>query len=503
MRPARFNYARLLWAQAILFCLISGPTSAAPEKSESKAASKKTESKTEASRSVLSFREFLAKTLKNDPRFELILMEQLYLKYGKDLGLPPSDLLLEVNGQYGYYVLDEDRHREVDRRHGLALSKLFPTTGTRLALEYAKNSVFRGGSVEQATSLGFEIGQAVGRNAFGRITRKTERRIELQTDLARHQLVEAYEDYLASLLVIYLGWHRAEERRAAAESAVREATLVYDLTLRKARFGIAYRHETQRSRLDVIIANQNLVAARAEERSTRRRVSALSGLKDEDLPGTELPNIAARNSDSGQAPPAERTRKMMKLLQDQGLVVEEIAEANLLPSAEIFAGYQLLGDRYDLARPDRRVYFGATVQINFGRKQDKARHETAKLDSRRLRLQARRLVISLDETLATVRDQLAAALELQKLGRERLTTAQSVLAAEHYNYRLGKSQFADLSLARTQVESARVNSVEQEATVAQLRVELLRLEDRLVQRLPPAAKEGRMEKPAGGLVVSD
>ncbi len=430
---------------------------------------------------VMSFRAFLNRVLRHDPNFQLILMQRLYLRYGKALAIPADDLLLGVNGTYGVFIPADGKERISDRRYGVSLTKLFPETGTRLALNYSKGTDSGAGAARRTTTMGFEVGQAIGRNAFGRATRKTIRQVQVQTALARHQIVEAYEDYLASLLVVYLSRHRARERTAAARSAADEARSIYNLTRRKARFGVAYRNEIRKSRLDLITARESLAAARAEEKTSRVRIAFLAGLNMDANPVTRLPELDSR--DVGSKPGA-RTRNILKLLAREGILEREIQEANLLPSAEMFAGYEVLGSRYDLPRPDRRFYFGASLNLNFGRRLEKARAAAANLDSKRARMETRARSLNLDRDLTILSHQVKAGRELLKLARERRKTAAAILRAERYDYRLGRSGFTELSRARVQLEQARTDLIEREIALVQLRVEFLRLADQLVRKLP-------------------
>lgn len=432
----------------------------------------------------LSFQSFLERTLRYDPAFQLILIEEFYLEYRKDLLLPPRDLILEITAQYGFFASEETGDRNEGWIGGVALNKLFPTTGTEVSLNYDRTGPGQRAGGESRSTLGLELSQAIARNAFGRATRMQSERIDVQNALARYQIIEAYEDYLASLLVIYLDWHTAEENRKAAQAAVNEALAVYRLTRRKEGFGVAYQDESRKSYIEVLTARQQLIADRTTESRARRRIAALIGTKQEELPETVAPEILAINREGQGANESPRTIKMLDLLRREGILDRKIAEDNLLPSAKLFAGYQFLSDEWDLRRPDQRGYVGFNMRLNFGRQVEKAAARTARLDEKKKQVENRRRYLNLELELDVVRDRLTGTREQLKLAQQRMIVARQVLYAEQNNYRLGQSDFIELSRARTDLEAARLNLVRQKADLALFQVESMRLEDRLVRRLP-------------------
>ena len=442
-----------------------------------------------AAKTPLSFQEFLQTTLRHDPAFQLILIEEFYLKYQRDLQLPPRDLIVEITGQYGLFIDGETDERGHGLSGGIALNKLFPSTGTEVSLAY--NNTGRGTSTANTsrTTLGLELSQDIARNAFGRATRMKAERIDVQTALARYQIIEAYEDYLASLLVIYLDWHTAEESRKAAQTTVNEASRIFQITRQKQGFGVAYQDETRKSYLSLLTARQHLIGARMAEKSSRRRIAALSGLKLAAFSRSVTPEIVTSGREETPGMEAGRTVKILDLLRKDAVLGRRIAEDDLLPSAKLFGGYQLLSERFDLIQPDQRVYGGASLSLNFGRQVEKARAETARLDRRKSGLENRRRFLNLELDRATVRDGLQGIREQEKIARQRLVVARQVYLGERNNYRLGQSDFTDLSRARTDVESARINLVQQKAALAQFQVEMMRLEDRLVRKLPGTSED--------------
>ena len=111
---------------------------------------------------VLSLEDFVVLATKKDTVFEKILINELYLAYQKDLNLPSRDLVLSVKGQYDFF-LNQDRDEIAG---SIALSKLFPYTGTSLEAEYTTSPAYT--TRDNASDFAFTISQPIAQNAFGK-----------------------------------------------------------------------------------------------------------------------------------------------------------------------------------------------------------------------------------------------------------------------------------------------------------------------------------------------
>ena len=436
---------------------------------------------------VLTFKTFLSKTLKHDPSFQRLLLSRLYLKYAEDLGLPPSDLLLEVQAEYGFFRETEEDRVVSDPGARVTLTKLFPQTGTEVSASYAKISAATTGLNRYVSTLGVQVSQSILRNSFGRSTRKLKKQIQIETRVARHQIVEAYEDYLSFLLVIYLDWFRAEKRREAALKTLQEEEQVYKLTLRKRRLRVAYNDEVQRANLAVLVAKAQLEAASAEEYNRKLQIAQLSGEKFENL-GKSVAIDFDKSFSRVNKKQISRTEKILNLLKVAGMLEREIAADALLPSARLFAGYDVLSRNFSFTRPDHRVYVGLNFGLNFTRQIEKAQHEVALLDEKDIKLQNKQTLLNLTTDVKIIDNHVASIAKVVALAEERLKVAATVARALQRKYNLGQANITDLATARRDLVSARVNLIEQLANQAELRLEQLRLRDILVYKLPTRAK---------------
>jgi len=146
----------------------------------------------------ISLEEFIQEACKNDTLFQKILIDRLSLKYQKAIEIPAADLVLSATNRYRTFL----RTKESEVDNSLSLSKLFPYTATTIAADYTSSV---SASTRAITSeLDVYISQPIAENAFGRDTRLLDKIVGVEIDVAKYQIIEAYEDYLASLIQIYL-----------------------------------------------------------------------------------------------------------------------------------------------------------------------------------------------------------------------------------------------------------------------------------------------------------
>lgn len=439
---------------------------------------------------ILSFSAFLEETLRNDPSFERILLRSLYLKYNKALSLPPDDLLMDVRGEYGFFRNNDGSFNNDDSSATVSLGKMFSKTGTEAEISYSRISAVTTGVTRYQSTLNLQVSQDILRNAFGRSTRLLADKVEVQTEIARYQVIEAYEDYLATLLTFYLEWHRAEERRKAAEKTLEEENQVYKLTLRKRRLGVAYPDETGRAKLAVLTAEQALEQARTEEDNRRLQIALIMGrTSSEGLVSTVVDfGKAFGPVQPGRESEKSRTLKILELLKKEGVLQSQLASDALLPSAKLFAGYDMLSPTFNLERPDHKVYVGASFELNFTQNRLKAREEVSRLDEKDISLKSRETLLDLDLDLRRIGNLLLSHQRILELSRERLEVARTVARQLQKKYNLGQADISDLASARRNLVQARVNLVEQTAIQAQYQLEQRRIRDQLVHKLPQGSK---------------
>jgi len=120
---------------------------------------------------------------------------------------------MDVKYQHHFYLNQNSNKPEAT----ISLSKLFPYNGTQLSLSYNKTASSQ--VTADDSSLQFLITQPIAKNAFGNGTVLQDKIIGIENDIRRYQIVEAYEDYLASLTAAYYNWYSAYENLKVGQSS--------------------------------------------------------------------------------------------------------------------------------------------------------------------------------------------------------------------------------------------------------------------------------------------
>lgn len=434
-------------------------------------------------KSLLTLKEFIKMTAAADPEFQSILIDQYYLKYKKDLGLPASDFVLSLTGQYDLFLDDSEKNGP---EGSLSLSKLFPLTGTEISAEYSKSLSSSGYSGGYTSSFTLQVSQPLARNALGRSTRMLERKLGVEESLARHQIVEAYEDYLAILISLYVDWYTAYENLKTGREIKRDSDILYSLIIRKRRYRIAHPEDVNKGRLEVLAAEEELVNLGDEYRKIAERIVAASGLGENFHHVPVKPdNITGgiNEKDEGPVPSRKsRTALILDLLKKQGILAKDIARDNLLPSASLFAGYTVLGRDYRLGNPEDLFFFGINSELNIGRQKEKAEAGVAKLNLKKIDLEKRKSVLTLKRDMNVLAGRMKSEEELVKLAGEKISISRAIVGAEQRNFLIGRADLNDLIEAKRQLNRSRYSLIYHQMLFKKLEVEWKRLNDTLVKK---------------------
>jgi outer membrane protein TolC len=438
-----------------------------------------------ASTKTLTLDEFVQRAAASDSRFEEILIDRLALRYREDARLPSRDLVLSVREELGI---------KLDTDHGtddlsVSLSKLFPKTGTEVSASYDLNPI--GAAGRATSSAGFTVAQPIAENAFGRSTRLLAKLVGVEVEVARHQIVEAYEDYFASVVRFYLDWYEAYENLLIARSSYKENQKLLTNMRERRKARVADKIDVDKITLQVLGRKERLV--QFEERHASRLNLVRRVLRDES--GTEWTPVRPEESFSAPADPdasierfrdSGRTFRILRLLERQAGLTRARELDDLLPSLELFAGYERTGKSLGVEESDNRALAGLSLSLPIGNQTDRAEAETAKIAERKARLSTG----NADWRLRTDLDNLGLFMrrerELLDIATEKIGLAQAVLVEETENYTYGKVSLNDYIESVNRLDSARFEEIDRFVEWRRLNLEWLRLTDTLVEKSPPA-----------------
>lgn len=434
----------------------------------------------------ISLTTFLQQSLNRDPYFRAILMDQYSLWYAKVRGLSSGDIHAEVTGQYKVYLDDGKGDTPSQLEGGLALSKLFPMSGTSIT-----GSVNRSGSMIQGNSViqdswSLEMAQDIARNAFGKGTRLLENRIELQSELARYQIVESYEEYLASIIDLYQNWYAAAENVKTAKELLQYNRNILGIIARKRQYGVAHPEEVLQMQNQVIDAEMNLLLLTHEEERYRIAVREMLHVDEswhhQPVLASEAPEVPDTEEVAMAMLAQSRSHAMRQLMEREGVTTLQIAEDNLMPTAKLFGGYSRIDSEYYVSSPRHSVYGGVTAELDFGNTQARAEKKVAEIELERQKLENQHSLMSLRRDARILYRQIAMEKKRLALLEKKITYAQSVLAAQRRNYLIGKATLTQLIDAMNDLSRARYELQYHRVTERRLIYEWKRITDTLVRR---------------------
>ena len=434
---------------------------------------------TQTKRPTLPLKEFIQQATKNDVTFETILIDQLALKYRRAVLLPDSDVIMDVKYRYNFY-LNQNRNKP---EATVSLSKLFPYNGTLLSLSY--NKAASGLTTTDNSSLQFLITQPIAKNAFGKGTELQDKIIGIENDIRRYQIVEAYEDYLASLTAAYYNWYSAYENLKVGQSSYKSNQKLMANIRDRQRQKIALPIDVNKMQLLLIGKKENLIVLKEIYDNYSNLIFKAIRHK-----GTTpyIPVTPGRPAANVQFEPdyknftlSSRTYEVLHMLEQQGTMQVKKAADDLLPSTNLLLGYQLEGKEWGIQDQERSYFAGISVRWPIGRSVDKAKQSIAKIEHKKTVLSNKNKYEDLRTNLKNLYLQIQREQKLISVAKKKITLAESILKDEAENYSFGKVTLNDYIVAVNRVDENHFNYTEHNVQLNKLLVEWLRLTDQLVK----------------------
>jgi len=430
---------------------------------------------------TLGIEEYLMLAARNDAFFEEILIDELALQYRKDIGIAARDLVFSVKNNYEYFP----RQERGDRETQIALSKLFPYIGTEVTASYKTAPSLA--SRQNSSAMTIAISQPIAENAFGRATRLRDKIIGVEIDVVLHQIAEAYEDYLATVITAYLTWYEAYENYKIGESSYRENLKLKENMEERMKSNIALPIDVNKITLQVLAKQETLISLRTRyQNAVNFIVDSIAYEGDKKLVPVK-PDLYAGlsidfESNYARFHEESRTAQILGLLEIKSdLSVKEEFD-DLLPSIAVQAGSTWDWTGQQAEREDHLIFAGVTMSWSIFEQVDRAEYNTAKIDRDKTRLTTGNILDGLYVDLLNLYQQVSRERELAAIAAEKIESARSVLDAETENYSFGKVTLNDYIDAVNVYDNNRFNRVLRDVSAQKLIVEWLRLSDQLISR---------------------
>ncbi|MBU2574775.1 MAG: TolC family protein [Elusimicrobia bacterium] len=437
---------------------------------------------------TLTMDDFIKTTVAKDSSFEEILTGRLALKYSKDLALPAKDLILSIKSQNEFY-LNQDRS---DPRIAVSLSKLFPYSGSEVSAEYSATPYSGAEGVSSLIALYFS--QPIAQNAFGKATLLQDRITGAETEIAGYQITEAYEDYLASAMVVYYNWYSAFENLKIGNSSYEQSLKLLENIQKRQKSNIALPIDVNKIRIQVLGKKENLITLEKEYDATLNLIKQAIRYEGEALLEPASPfkiNKAAIafEKEYRKFADSSRTYEILKLLEKtSSLNVDKYAD-NLLPSTNLLFGLKINGDDFGVKGSDSDLYAGVSLKWLFSDQAGRARHELARISDKTTRLSNASKYARLKTDLKNLFLRIERERELIETSDEKIDLSRLILADETVNYSYGKVSLNDLITAVNRIDDNNFNKLNHLVRYKVLMTEWLRITDQLV-----SAKELKKKK---------
>jgi len=295
----------------------------------------------------LTLTEFLEAAKANDAEIQIILHKRTQTSFLAALQLPTPALVVHASNRYGFSLSSGKRTTFLN----IGLSKLFPTTGTEVSVDFNYNDQVD--RKEQVTTLSAR--QPLYRNQFGRQTKGLASKLDMEAAIIHLESVEALEDYVATIVFQYLDWQLAAlNLRTARQQQADSVKLKETIEQRRAR-GVATGLDVDRVTLEALTRQQTVQereSTLADQAVAIGRVvgkTGNTGLTPDPKPqsfeldtqGVEISKVLA----------SARTTRALRLSGEAGTLNILILREDLDPSLNFVAGL----------RDDRSTRFGTDV----------------------------------------------------------------------------------------------------------------------------------------------
>jgi outer membrane protein TolC len=432
----------------------------------------------------ISLDRFIRLACQNDPKFQVILADNLKIAYKRRLKLPPRDIVLSATAGFGVLVNDPD---QFGPDVSVSLNKLFPKSGTRVSgffeLKPYKNNY------ELYTAYGVEISQSIARNAFGKTSRMLDHVTGLESRLARYQIIEAYEEYLSKLIELYHQWKYDYHNYRTARQAQQDYLRLLGNVRQRRRMRVADNTDVNQVYLQYLNLKETTARARMQYEKSHNEVARSCGLAeytekgDNARPGDSISRFPGKEEREIQEFLNEsRTSQMFQVIEKKENLKVEMASDDLLPSTHFVIGFRRDESAWDPGEGTSTLYGGFRLDHNFINEHARAKLGEARANRKKEKLTIRENRSRLLMNLKNLHRAITMERNLVDLHSERARVAQAIVNGKQRRYRQARTNLSDLVQSMKELHKQRNAVVNHRYRLSRLVTEWLRLTDSLVVR---------------------
>ncbi|MDA3851428.1 MAG: TolC family protein [Spirochaetaceae bacterium] len=426
---------------------------------------------------TLGLQKFLELTGANDPEFPVMLTQSAMLSWENILDIPAEDWTIGVSSELEMNFPDTQWD---DIGGTLSLSRQFKSTGTIIDTDYTASSGQSG--------LSFYIGQELAQGAFGRGHQYNVDQADINQRLARFQLTEVYEDYLAAAASIWFDWQLSYAGLQNAQLSYEENQRLLENVRRRAANSIASSSDVDRSLLQMLTKEETLITAQADYQQKTLLIHRYTGLPEalEIIPEdfisfpenweVSLPE-SAKNLNT-------RSSKILQLLIDTAENQYLLQQDDILPSVQLYLNYDINGSGYNFENLGSTLSFGISAEIDWPNPHGQASLERLRLNHLKEQQTADSRLQGYWWDLRLLYSRIELIDKLLISAQKKSDAAQRVYQARNEDYRQGRCTLTELISDQNSLQSARHVLLTRKINSNALRLEWFRLTDQLVTEIP-------------------
>jgi len=424
----------------------------------------------------LSLSQFIAKSSQNSYLKE-ILTDELTLKYSNILNSPADELLMTALIEHS---VNPDLDISPETAADLSLTKTFGYTGTEVSLGYSSKS----GENSSLSPPNIKIEQDIIKNSLGKTARKEAEIADLENKAAKLQIIEIYEDYLASLINLYFRWYSAYETVQLSRKSFEDSQKVLENTREKLKYQIALPVDINKSKLQMESKREQLIKNEKEHAIIYRQIqAALNTSKNrqfipiidftydmDKLKYSEIIESVMTNS---------RTKQLMHILKENSSLKIDISLDQMLPEGSIFSKYTL-ADNSPAAINENAFSAGFSFSWYIDNDKLQAVYELNKLEEKKQELSNINDTRDLLKNLDILYLEISSIQKLIALTEEKIELSRMITEEEEKDYEQGRTSLDDLLEKYNALDNNRHQKINYQIQFMMLYLELLQTADLLI-----------------------
>lgn len=431
------------------------------------------------SETKLELEDFLKRAQANDPAMQSIIADRLKMKYLTDLNLPSRQILLSVQNEYGF-----TREEEPTKVLSATISKPLLESGTVISV--GKTMTERPDRTEDVTQMRIE--QSLYRNAFGSQVRTKIDNLEKQKSVIELQVIEAYEDYVASamnryldLTLAYLNYQTSQRLKNESQKLLRnvqkklQQNIASNTDLKRVKLQTAQRAENElQSRINMETLSSGILTVLGETRRTILLPETVLNMED------RLTNI---NIDIEAFLKASRSRIIYDKQEAINKTNLKLVKENLRPEASLLVGFNIDNStRFSTAINREEAVVGVNVDIPFDNSLVNAQIKEASYLLLKSKLEKKTFENAIRESLIVIRNRILRQRDLLKIGKEKRDLASEIVKEQTRRYQVGRVTLESLIEDRNNEAQSEFAYLTEMINLNKLIVQWLALTDQLVDR---------------------